>query len=618
LVRNLWPRRAAGAPAGLTAAAAIVSVPKLKAGGGSSRAGGSGSEGWRYLRRTGELGDLVRWRAQSLSRCPLELYRQSADDDAEDEPVTEGPLYEAVRDMWPTDSDQAAMLARWSVLRDVPGEGWLVGYPDKEAPGGVTYTLASTAEIDTAGKLPILRTMDVEVPLKEDSFVARVWNPDPEVSSRAFSPTIPLLPVLKEMEELEKYIFARIDSRLAGNGILFLPQEFSLPKATTDGLHEDPYMASLIEGMTTPIRDRSVASAVVPLVSRGPGEQIKNILRMQFGETLDPQAIPQRDACIRRIALGFDTAPERLTGMSQGSHWTAWKVTEDDVIYRIVPAVENFGHNIRKVFLGPLAKKLGVEDWRSYYFRVDPTALLLRPDRGEDVTLAYDRGEADGDALREARGIPDSAKPSHDERRQRILIELAKASPELAAPFLHLAGVLDESEARALLALMPGAALAPAPLRVAAQPEEIQETTEDAPERPTTAPVPDSTPPALAASISVASARAHTARVVGDLAVRRALEIAGKRALPRTRDAAKYADSPAWELHTRHPVATDQLDRVLSGVWTFLDGTASAPLVASLDRYVRMLLVSGRRHDATMLGRVVDSALAGEPDGSAA
>lgn len=97
-----------------------------------------------------------------------------------------------------------------------------------------------------------------------------------------------------------------------------------------------------------------------------------------------------------------------------------------------------------------------------------------------------------------------------------------------------------------------------------------------------------------------------------DLAVRRALELAGKRL--RTRRSGLLLSSPhpafpdldqvpAHELHTHVRVDARRLDKLLDGAWRpLLDALPSGQGIAAvLDAYVRDLLLTGTRHEIRYL-----------------
>ena len=60
----------------------------------------------------------------------------------------------------------------------------------------------------------------------------RCWTPHPRYMQKADSPGRSVQPVLREIEQLTKYVFSQIDSRLVSAGILPIPNNMDFP---TDG-----------------------------------------------------------------------------------------------------------------------------------------------------------------------------------------------------------------------------------------------------------------------------------------------------------------------------------------------------------------------------------------------
>ncbi|WP_433379129.1 hypothetical protein [Streptosporangium sp. CA-115845] len=101
---------------------------------------------------------------------------------------------------------------------------------------------------------------------------------------------------------------------------------------------------------------------------------------------------------------------------------------------------------------------------------------------------------------------------------------------------------------------------------------------------------------------------AECVALAANVAVMRALEVAGKRLLTRDRRS-QYQHLPAWKLHTEIPAREDDLDRLLADAWTCLQQVLPhrGDLIGVVDEYVRDLLRSGLPHETRWLMRALMS-----------
>lgn len=350
------------------------------------------------------------------------------------------------------------LVNRYASNMFVAGEAWLVGVPprlvpdspeqvaakellerqqrgevavvDREAVAEITgdpdvlkldWRMMSVSELstDTSGKvtLRLAEGTTVEAPAAE-LYMIRIWRPHPRRAWEADSPTRASLPVLRELLGLTMHVSAQIDSRLAGAGVLFIPTEIEAALKASAGMSPDdessPLTDALIEAMVTPIKDRSSASAVVPLVVSGPGEHLDKIKHVPFSTALDKEARQLRDEAIRRLALGQDAPPELLLGVSGMNHWGAWLVREDVVKTHLEPPLALLCDALTTEYLRPVlmaSRGMSEEEASQYVVWFDTDHLIERPDRRDDAKALYGMGAITDAALREANGFSENDAP---------------------------------------------------------------------------------------------------------------------------------------------------------------------------------------------------------------
>lgn len=358
---------------------------------------------------------------------------------------------------------RAQILWRMGVNLFVAGDGWLVGIPRHLLPDAVTpqttphpdpdldiadldWRMLSVSEVTSApGGLVTLKLGegdDERVTTEPETlWLIRVWRPHPRRWWEADSPTRSSLPVLRELVGLTMHISAQVDSRLAGAGLLIVPQSAArairLASGATEDSSDDPFTEALLEAMLKPIQDRSSASALVPLVIVVPDEAAALFQFMTFAKPLDSEARSLRDEAIRRLALGQDAPPELLLGTAGMNHWGAWLVQEDVVTTHLEPPLALICDALTTQYLWPVLVDQGMteEQAHTYVIWYDVSDLIVRPNRSTDAIAVYDRGGISTDALRDATGFDDSDAPPATEELPagvRMALDMVIKAPSLA------------------------------------------------------------------------------------------------------------------------------------------------------------------------------------------
>lgn len=378
-------------------------------------------------------------------------------------------------------SGRVQMLHRMAVNLFIAGEGWLVGIPqdvidrkheeeadpsrrlgitpfgvpvdhDTEYEGvdldSIVWRFLSNDEVtanttDDTITVPIdeAATEKIEFDANE-LFLVRVWRPHPRRSSEADSPTRSVLPVLRELVGLTMHISAQIDSRLAGAGVLVIPESAKRAFKEAQGLdaddQSDPFTDAMIDAMTTAIADRSSASALVPLVISAADDSVDKFQHISFANQLDSAGKELRDEAIRRLALGQDAPPELLLGSGGMNHWGAWLVREDVVTTHIEPVLALIADALTTQYLWPVIEQtMDMDDVEreSYVIWYDVSHMVVRPNRSDSAMKLYDSGAISDQAVREATGFDDADAPAKEsdkvDEAVRMALDMVGQSPSL-------------------------------------------------------------------------------------------------------------------------------------------------------------------------------------------
>jgi hypothetical protein len=546
-------------------------------------------ECYRHYAICGEARYGARFFGHAVSRAVLGT--ATLNPDHEVEPLVSGPAADALDELFDGPDGQVQMLDAMGVHLTIAGECYLVG---RHLPTGDLWEVLSCLEVNVTGDAWQINYGNGTKPidLTEDDVVIRIWLSAPGQHIEADSPFRSLLPILAEIEWLTRHVFAQITSRLAGAGILIMPQGMSFPPAPgADGAEQataneaDAFMLTLADAMLTPINDPGSPAATVPIVVTAPDDAIDKPRLLQFWSELDAHSMELRSEAIRRFALGMDLPPEQMLGMGSNggtgggssngvSHWGAWQIEESTIKLHVEPMLDTI---VNALTMGYLRPAVGDGEQSVTAFVTYTTERLrLRPDRSKEAFELYDRGLLSAKALIRENGFVASDMPDPDEFRQWLLIKAALGSttPDQVQAAMSQLGVV----------LGPPPAQAQLPRAQQPRQERPAPSLEDHPTRPRT--------PGESALVAASEAL-----------VFRALERAGNRLRQQV---AKPPGVPAYETHLYVSPNNGQTPRLLEDAWScapqVLAGIADPAVVVPLLNSYCQSLISGRQaHERSRL-----------------
>lgn len=555
-------------------------------------------EAWRHYDICGELRYVANWIGNAVSRC--RLYVAEVDEAGRPGEEVDDPNIVAIAEtMFGGPAGRAEAQRALGIHLTVPGEAYIVAESVEKADTDIWY-VASTTEVRRQNDRIIVDRSNIygggkrELEEKKDLLI-RVWTPHPRRHDLADTAVRAVLPILREIEQLTKHVFAQIDSRLAGAGLLLLPTEIEFPHDENDPNDLQGFMQVLARNMGAALSNREDPGSLVPVMAKVPGEYVDKVKLLTFETPLTEAAKELRQEAIRRLALAMDVPPEILLGQGTANHWSAWQIEEAAVKVHVVPVISRIADALTSAYLAPALKILGL-DPDQYTFWFDTSPLTQRPDRQSEAKDAHAAGLISDKAMRQAGNWSEEDAPDDEERQRRLVIELIRLNPAFAADpkMKEIAGLPPEVlEAPASLpqvtgedplAMPPTSAVGPAPA-------EQGRGLPSMPQDPAT--------PAQTAALEVGA----------DILVRRAMELAGKRLLTRQALAKGNCQMiPAHLLHTQLKVLDNtHATALLSGAFEYVPAIADraavdpAALTTLLDIYCRELLLRGVAHDPEAL-----------------
>jgi hypothetical protein len=578
-------------------------------------------EVWDLYEALPEIRYAVNWVGNACSRARLYVGRidpdgsgapvpveSNPDEDDPDAPAFDPELLLPLAELFGGQSGQGEGLRRMAVQVGMVGETYVIGYDDPDT-GERVWQVASSDEIDVAGMERIkLQRRDhdskVELNLADGTCqIIRLWVPHPRIAWLADSPLVSLRSTAQEVMDLSGHISASAKSRLAGAGLLFIPDSLTFPDSDSpDGgvnaSQSDKFKAILMEAMSAPIRDRDHPSAMVPIVVSGPAAAAEAIKWMTFSTPLDDKASEMRDSAVRRLAVGLDLPSEILTGLGDSNHWSAWAIEESALKLHVEPLLGLIASALTVEFLRPALVAMGREDADEYALWYDVSELTARPNRAPEALQAHGADLISDGATRRELGFSDADAPTNDEAQRRFIEKIIIANPSLAVALLPLIGINP-----------PGLALigtdTASPGRTPRIPVTDNTPRQGPPELP-----PGQTPgTARTASLDSGGSGEY---VACQMAVYRALDRAGQWLIHRGGRSLRgqFADVPLHEIHTHVQVATHLLDQMLTGAYKefFLAMPGEECAHRAVDSYVRSLLVAGHQHNPVYLRAAMQQA----------
>ncbi len=436
------------------------------------------SEAWEYYDAIGEVKYAFNLVASVVSR--IRLYAAVVDNPAEtpvsvrdSSKIDQRVAHAAERALARLDSaygGQAGLLRDAALNISVAGECYLVQMPERVGSGlpeswdirsidevqvdqRNNYGIAPRRDLLTVGN-PTGGYAKGIIPLPGTAFVGRIWRAHPRFSEEADSSLRGLLDLCAELLLLNRTFRATARSRLNA-GALYLPDGLSvaaspdpdypyddatdLEPGFTPEESGDEFEDQLIDAMTTPIRDEDSASAVVPLIIRGPAELGDKIKQFKFERSFDPALAQRADRVLERILQGLDVPKDIVTGLANVKYSNALQI--DEALYKahIEPLMLLIADALTVVYLRPYLLAAGFQpsEVEKVVIWFDPSQVATRNDRAVDADSGFEKMAVSYGTWRKAHGFSDADAPTADEVALRLVFEKGVITPELTEAILN-------------------------------------------------------------------------------------------------------------------------------------------------------------------------------------
>jgi hypothetical protein len=531
-------------------------------------------EAWDLFDLVGEFRYYVGWRAASCSRVRLIASDVDPQTGLPTGQTENARVNQIITSMAGGVPGQSQMIKRLTECLTVPGEAWqCIIFDPLQGERWITVTKEEMHRNGRGVEIDLPEGGRHELAMPRDSLI-RIWNPRPRKANEPDSPVRACLDPLREIVRTTKTISNASKSRLIGNGVVFVPQEMSLPPVNAPGLSPiqfgpgTPAVQQLQELLwqvaNTAYDDEDSMAALIPMFATVPAEFVDKVQHLKFDNTVTDIAIKVRNDAISRLAMGLDVSPERLLGLgNQSNHWSAWQIADEDVQLHIAPVMETICQTLNETILRVVFEREGIDPDR-FMVWYDSSQLTIDPDKTDNAEKAFLNGTITAEAYRDYLGLAndDAYDYTTIEGWQQWAQDHVSAKPELMGTLAPLLGPIAEVYPELSVNFIPE--IEPAP-----EPEDSGESEPDTEGEP---------PPVEAVAASAGQLNDAQLAVI-DLLTLRALELVGKRRR-RPTDHARLRDVPMHQTHRyMQPVSDTEIPKLMAG-W---DGAIEDEVLARLN-----------------------------------
>lgn len=560
----------------------------------SSGDAGWQAQAWYFYDAVGELRFAFNWLANAISRASL--YAAEIDPNTgkiSTDPTNDARAQAAAQAVLGGADDRPQLQSTMALQWQVSGETFVLILSQQTDPvtGSAVpdrwLCLSRRSMRERAGTWSYKDPLTgVWSKLNERDRVMRVWSPHPDEQTHADSAMRAAIPILTEVEKTSQNIIARLDSRLASNGLYLLAQEVDFSSQDSEQSSAESFRQMLMDAMAASMASPGTAEAQAPIVAEVPGEWIEAMAagHVDFATAMDASVTELRQDALQRVGRTLDMPREMAMGeLAQANHWSGWLIEESTYKIHVEPFLLKFGMALTKTWYRPTLAAMGEANPDRFVLAWDITEVVARPDDKEDVKYLLENNLVTADWARSKFAVPDDAIPSEEEERKNLARVLVQAAPSILA--------------NASIAEILG----------------FEPTSE-----PDTGAVPDAAPQEPTGPRALPQTRDNEpdAALVAaaELVALDALGRAGGRLLTPTYRG-QFKDVDRWALHTVIPFDRAKVPDLVQGSFQHVSLIASGfglenwRLANAVETYVKELLGAKQPHDRTVLARYLREGL---------
>jgi len=392
-----------------------------------------------YFDVIGEVRAPMVWIANAVSQADLYASELDPDTGKPTGPTDNATANAAAMQVLGGPSKRSGLLRSAALCWQCVGEYWVIVRPRGQGKPDDWFVL-SGQKVRAKGAAWVYcdPMTGAETALDANSLLVRSWSPHPFDQAKPDSAMRPALVECREVEKATQNLAARLDSRIAMNGLAALAEEVDFPHGDHD-TSAASLADTLLLAAETGIRDPGQAAAQVPVLFTAPAEIIANggaFAHYDLSTTLDGQVIELRQDALKRLAAALDMPRDVAEGtQGEANHWTAWQVEESTYKIFIEPLLKAIGDVLTEYWYRPALITMGMsaDQAATYELAWDTTAIVARPDDSETLESLYDKILISDEYFLTENGVSIDAMPAPEERTRRLLEKLVSVAPTLLA-----------------------------------------------------------------------------------------------------------------------------------------------------------------------------------------
>lgn len=392
-------------------------------------------QAWYFYDAIGELRFAFNWLASAMSRAVLFAAETDPETGQLTGPTEDARAQAAAQQVLGGPENLPRILALVTLQWQVSGETYVLILPQGGGRADRWEAVTRNSLREQGGTWSFKDPLTaVWTKLGDRDRVLRIWNGHPDEQTHADCAMRAAIPICSEIEKSTQNIAARLDSRLASNGLYLLAQEVEFPTKDGEPGTAQSFRQMLMDAMTASMANPGSAEAQAPIIAQVPGEWItamKDAL-VDFSTDMDAAVPEMREASVQRLGRTLELSREIALGsMSEANHWSAWQIEETTYKIHLQPWLLRFGMALTTEYFREVLVTMGVSDPERFVLNWDVTEVVARPDNRDDLKWLWDQNLISADYVLAEMGVPDDARPSDEEQKRQLARILVTGAPTL-------------------------------------------------------------------------------------------------------------------------------------------------------------------------------------------